>query len=281
MNTEDPRSIPGSGRPSVGGHGNPLQYSCLENSIDRGAWWATVHGVAESDTNEWLTLSVFFVMKVGESCHSYIGWMKSACCTESEHFTAKSPWRWQRPGSSLDLRTRVQAPWALVHDLPVGEESSFNCVHTSPELHFYVTAQLSVPILSEISLSWGFKSMGPWPPNILQNAWEKANYFPTSLVTGTLACLGESLRHTDNNTCIKMQNHPSVTNKQYRMKLQENREVASSVLIFQTLCNFSQTLCFFLKDTFSYHRRNTGLLPPLLIFHLYNWLLGWMQGRPG
>ena len=71
-----------------------------------------------------------------------------------------------------------------------------------------------------------------------------------------------------------MQNHPTVNNKQYRMKLQENREVASSVLIFQTLCNFSQTLCFFLKDTFSYHRRNTGLLPPLLIFHLYNWLLG-------
>ena len=50
MNAEDPRSIPGSGRPSVGGHGNPLQYSCLEDSMDRGAWWATVHGVAESDT---------------------------------------------------------------------------------------------------------------------------------------------------------------------------------------------------------------------------------------
>ena len=42
--------IPGSGRSPGGGHGNPLQYSCLENSLDRGAWWATVHGVADSRT---------------------------------------------------------------------------------------------------------------------------------------------------------------------------------------------------------------------------------------
>ena len=43
-------SIPGSGRSPGRGHGNPLQYSCLENPMDRGAWEATVHGVAESDT---------------------------------------------------------------------------------------------------------------------------------------------------------------------------------------------------------------------------------------
>ena len=40
--------IPGSGRSLEGGHGNPFQYSCLENPMDRGAWWATVHGVTES-----------------------------------------------------------------------------------------------------------------------------------------------------------------------------------------------------------------------------------------
>jgi len=47
-NVGDPRSIPGSGRSPGEGNGNSLQYSCLENSMDRGAWWATVHGVAKS-----------------------------------------------------------------------------------------------------------------------------------------------------------------------------------------------------------------------------------------
>ena len=46
----DVGSIPGSGRSPGGGHGYPLQYSCLENSMDRGAWWATVHGVAKTQT---------------------------------------------------------------------------------------------------------------------------------------------------------------------------------------------------------------------------------------
>ena len=42
--------IPGLGRSLGGGHGNPLQYSCLGNPMDRGAWWATVYGVAKSQT---------------------------------------------------------------------------------------------------------------------------------------------------------------------------------------------------------------------------------------
>ena len=51
-NTGDAGSIPGSRRYPGEGNGNPLQYSCLENSMDRGAWWATVHRVAkESDTS--------------------------------------------------------------------------------------------------------------------------------------------------------------------------------------------------------------------------------------
>ena len=45
-------SVPGSGRSPRGGNGNLLQHSCLENSIDRGAWWATVHRAAETDMTE-------------------------------------------------------------------------------------------------------------------------------------------------------------------------------------------------------------------------------------
>ena len=44
--------LPGWGRSPGGGNGNPLQYSYLENSTDRGAWWATVHGVTEWDMTE-------------------------------------------------------------------------------------------------------------------------------------------------------------------------------------------------------------------------------------
>ena len=52
-NAGDLGSIPGSGRSPGEGNGNPLQYSCLENLMDRGAWWATVHGVTKSRT--WLS----------------------------------------------------------------------------------------------------------------------------------------------------------------------------------------------------------------------------------
>ena len=48
----DTGSVPGSGRSPGAGHGNPLQFSCLENPIDRGTWRAAVHRVAESDTTE-------------------------------------------------------------------------------------------------------------------------------------------------------------------------------------------------------------------------------------
>ena len=54
-NAGDPGSIPRLGRSPGEGNGNPLQYSCLENSMDGGAWWATVHGVAKS----WTQLSNF------------------------------------------------------------------------------------------------------------------------------------------------------------------------------------------------------------------------------
>ena len=66
-NTEDMRdmgSIPKSGRSPRGGNGNPLHFSSLENPMDRGAWRATVHRVAESD----ITKAIWHMCKVKESC---------------------------------------------------------------------------------------------------------------------------------------------------------------------------------------------------------------------
>ena len=56
-NAWDPDLVSGWGRSPGGGHGNPLQYSCLENAMDRGAWWATVLGITESDMTEQPVLS--------------------------------------------------------------------------------------------------------------------------------------------------------------------------------------------------------------------------------
>ena len=59
-NAGDLGSIPGFGRSPGEGHGNPVQCSGLENLLDRGAWRAKIHGEAESDTTEQLTLSLHF-----------------------------------------------------------------------------------------------------------------------------------------------------------------------------------------------------------------------------
>ena len=53
----DAGSVPGSGRSTEGGNGNPLQYSCLENTVERGAWRATVHRIAKELTQEFMQLS--------------------------------------------------------------------------------------------------------------------------------------------------------------------------------------------------------------------------------
>ena len=77
-------SIPGSGRSPGVGNGNPLQHSCLENVLDRGAWWSTVHGIAESQTP--LSTHAKFVMP--QFCGStrwYTTPLSSKNCSE--------PWR--------------------------------------------------------------------------------------------------------------------------------------------------------------------------------------------
>ena len=65
-NIRDMSSIPGPGRSPEGGHGSPLQYSYLENPVDRGAWWATVHRVTKS----WTRLSMHAIFHLKRENHS-------------------------------------------------------------------------------------------------------------------------------------------------------------------------------------------------------------------
>ena len=69
---KDSGSIPGSGRFPGGGHGNPLQYSCRENSVDSGAWRATVHGVAKSPMIERPSVHALLT---GVRCHLLVVWI--------------------------------------------------------------------------------------------------------------------------------------------------------------------------------------------------------------
>ena len=73
-NVGDLGSIPGLGRPPGEGNDNPLQYSCLENPMDGGAWWATVHGVAKSRTrlNDFTFTFYFHALEKEMATHSSV-----------------------------------------------------------------------------------------------------------------------------------------------------------------------------------------------------------------
>ena len=102
-NVGDPSSIPGLGRSRGEGNGNPCQYSCLENPMDRGAWRATVHGVTNSWTgHDWsdpacMGLLLWHV----ELGSSYLarGWTQGPCIVNSESQTLVYRWGWSLCGS--------------------------------------------------------------------------------------------------------------------------------------------------------------------------------------
>ena len=83
----DTGSIPGSGRSSGGGHGNPLQYSCLENPVDRGAWQATVPRVAQSQPwLKWLSSSSSKITETAGRCERRVRLQIYLLPISSPHF---------------------------------------------------------------------------------------------------------------------------------------------------------------------------------------------------
>ena len=112
-NVGDSGSIPGLGQSPGEGNGNPLQYSCLENPMDRGAWQTTVHGVAELDTTEWLRY--FHYHSQGFPSGSTV--KKFTCqCRRCRFYpwVGKIPWR----------RKLKPTPIMLLGEVPWTEESS-------------------------------------------------------------------------------------------------------------------------------------------------------------
>ena len=95
--TREAVSIPGSGRSSGVGNGNPRQYSCPENSMDRGAWWATVYGVAKSQT-----------------------WLSDRVCTHTHTHTHKHTNDWTE-SEVMPRRMRKDLPPALHQGVIVSE----------------------------------------------------------------------------------------------------------------------------------------------------------------
>ena len=93
-NAGDPGLIPGSGRSPGEGNGNPLQYSCLENPMDRRAWWATVHRVAKSQLSDF---TFTFITWFSSVQFSSVTQLCPTLCDPMNHSTPGLPAHHQLP----------------------------------------------------------------------------------------------------------------------------------------------------------------------------------------
>ena len=111
-------STPGSGRSPGGEHGNPLQYSCLENLMDRGAWWSTVHSVTKSQTQLKLLSThymiqqfyswIFFQRKQKHQFEEiYAPLLKKAMATHSSTLAWRITWM-EEPGGLWSMASQSQ-----------------------------------------------------------------------------------------------------------------------------------------------------------------------------
>jgi len=118
-------SIPASGRSPGGGHGNPLQYSCLENPKDRGGWWATVHGV--SKTRTWLKRLSTAAAKSLQSCPtlcdpidgnpqgSPVPGILQSRTLEWVVISLSNAWKWKVKVKSLSRIWLLATPWTAAY----------------------------------------------------------------------------------------------------------------------------------------------------------------------
>ena len=110
----DMGSIPGPGRSPRGGHGNPLQYFCLKNPTDRGAWWAMVHRAAQSWT--WLSnlahTHTGIVMKVSSHRHNQLLTLFPALLPSPETWGRGGNWNFQASNHNLGFLVTSLLPRA-------------------------------------------------------------------------------------------------------------------------------------------------------------------------
>ena len=104
--------IPGSGRSPGGGNGNPLPYSCLENPMDRGAWWAIVHVVTKSGTQlKWLSM---------HTSHHFLDYESMSPVLAGRFFTTEPPGK-----------SRVHGPYNMNRSFEIFTKSGDNDIYAS------------------------------------------------------------------------------------------------------------------------------------------------------
>ena len=143
----DSGSNPGSGRSPGGGNGNPLQYSCLENPMDRGTWWATVHGITKSQT--WLSGS-----------HFHFRFFQGT-------FEGEREVRWDGEKAKKGIMVRqvtALESWSLI---PLGSSGSQSKIHTS-EIAHPKGKRVGIPIRQfPLDIGWGLYPEGVNSPACL------------------------------------------------------------------------------------------------------------------
>ena len=125
-NAEDIRdrgSIPGLGRSPEGGHVTPLQYSCLEHPMDREAWWATVHGVAKSQTRlKWLSTHIYGFMCLLSTKIILIGEWEINDLTkglDTQTLNYQNPWSKERIRDQRKKEEKWAASWKRIYKAAV------------------------------------------------------------------------------------------------------------------------------------------------------------------